>query len=246
MSTTTSDVEPRNVSFLVLSGSGRMDSLNTKMARLAAAVIESEGGRVDFATMADFVLPAYNGDDEDADGIPDGADQLRARIEATDAFLIASPEYNGSMPGCVKNAIDWVSRFRPQPFSGRHALLVSASPSMVGGNRGLWALRVPLEHLGAHVFANMFSLAQAHESLDDDGQIMSESLQHRFHETIAAFIDLVEAAVGGVPGGASESGDGSSGVVARSARIDCSRCRRWKSRSAPKPLMHGNHVAAKR
>jgi NAD(P)H-dependent FMN reductase len=191
MSTTTNDAEARGVSFLVLSGSGRMDSLNTKMARLAAAVVKSEGGQVDFATMADFDLPSYNGDDEDADGIPEGAEELRARIEATDAFLIASPEYNGSMPGCVKNAIDWVSRFRPQPFSGRHALLVSASPSMVGGNRGLWALRVPLEHLGAHVFADMFSLAQA---LDVDGQIMRDSLKERFHETIASFIDLVEAA----------------------------------------------------
>src|SRR4051812_17468029 len=194
MSTTTNGAEARGVSFLVLSGSGRMDSLNTKMARLAADVIAAEGGDVDFATMADFVLPAYNGDDEDAGGIPTAADAFRARLEASDAFLIASPEYNGSMPGCVKNAIDWVSRFRPQPFAGRHALLVSASPSMVGGNRGLWALRVPLEHLGAHVFADMFSLAQAHESLDAGGRITSESLQGRFRDTIVSFIDLVEAA----------------------------------------------------
>ena len=194
MSTTASDAEARDVSFLVLSGSGRMDSLNTKMARLAGAVIEGEGCGVDFATVGDFALPPYNGDEEDADGIPDAADELRQRIESTDAFILASPEYNGSMPGVVKNAIDWVSRFRPQPFSGRHALLVSASPSMVGGNRGLWAVRVPLEHLGAHVFADMFSLAQAHESLDTDGQITRESLQHRFRDTVCGFIDLVEAA----------------------------------------------------
>src|SRR5437764_15279941 len=115
-------------------------------------------------------------------------------MEATDAFIVASPEYNGSMAGLLKNAIDWMSRFRPQPFSGRHALLVAASPSMVGGNRGLWALRVPLEHLGAHVFADMFSLAQAHEALDDDGQILRDSLRDRFDMTILAFMDLVEAA----------------------------------------------------
>src|SRR5258705_13858164 len=96
--------EARDVNVLVLSGSMRMDSLNTKMARLAAMTIEAQGGAVDFATMADFPMPGYNGDDEDEDGIPFAADTLRTRLEATDAFIIASPEYNGSMAGCVKNA----------------------------------------------------------------------------------------------------------------------------------------------
>ena len=184
----------RDVSFLVLSGSMRADSLNTKLARLAAETIAAGGGHVDFATMCDFDMPHYNGDDEDESGIPAAADELRRRMEATDAFILASPEYNGSMAGLVKNAIDWVSRFRPQPFHGRHAMLVSASPSMVGGNRGLWSLRVPLEHLGAHVFADMFSLAQAHETIDGDGQIMSASLKERFDMTLVSFMDLVEAA----------------------------------------------------
>jgi len=182
------------VSFLVLSGSMRADSLNTKLARLAAETIAAGGGHVDFATMCDFDMPHYNGDDEDESGIPAAADELRRRMEATDAFILASPEYNGSMAGLVKNAIDWVSRFRPQPFHGRHAMLVSASPSMVGGNRGLWSLRVPLEHLGAHVFADMFSLAQAHETIDGDGQIVSASLKERFDMTLVSFMDLVEAA----------------------------------------------------
>lgn len=133
---TSNDQDQRDVSFLVLSGSMRSGSLNTKLARLATATVEANGGQVDFATMAEFDMPAYNGDDEDGSGIPAGAEELRRRIEATDAFILASPEYNGSMAGGVKNAIDWVSRFRPQPFHGRHAMVVSASPSMVGGNRG--------------------------------------------------------------------------------------------------------------
>ena len=70
------------------------------------------------------------------------------------------------MPGFLKNAIDWTSRFRPQPFNGRQTLLLSASPSMAGGNRGLWALRVPLEHLGARVYPDMLSLAQANSAMD--------------------------------------------------------------------------------
>lgn len=191
---TSEDHNSRDVSVLVLSGSMRAGSMNTKLARLAATTLEANGGHVDFATMAEFDMPAYNGDDEDESGIPAGAEDLRRRMEATDAFILASPEYNGSMAGLVKNAVDWVSRFRPQPFSGRHAMLVSASPSMVGGNRGLWSLRVPLEHLGAHVFADMFSLAQAHDVLDDDGQITHSSLKDRFDTTLVSFMDLVEAA----------------------------------------------------
>ncbi len=106
---------------------------------------------------------------------------------------MASPEYNASLPGVLKNAIDWVSRFDPQPFNERHGLLLSASPSMVGGNRGLWALRIPLEHLGARIYPDMFSLAQAHKAFDDEGRIADSRLQGRFDTNITNFMDLVEA-----------------------------------------------------
>lgn len=98
------------------------------------------------------------------------------------------------MSGVIKNLIDWVSRLRPQPFNGKQALLMSASPSMVGGNRGLWALRIPLEHLGMRVYPDMFSLAQAHQAFAADGRIATPMLQQRFEETIDCFMDLVEAA----------------------------------------------------
>ena len=182
------------VHFLVLSASLRASSLNNRLAHLAASTIEQHGGTADLASMADFDTPSYDQDDQDADGFPAGAEEFRRRIEGSDAFVIAAPEYNGSMPGALKNAIDWVSRYRPQPFHARHALLLSASPSMAGGNRGLWALRVPLEHLGARVFPDMFSLAQAHQALDDDGRIRSSQLSARFEGNIVAFMDLVEAA----------------------------------------------------
>jgi NAD(P)H-dependent FMN reductase len=127
-------------------------------------------------------------------GIPPGAEAFRRRLEANDAFVIAAPEYNFSMPGALKNSIDWVSRYRPQPFNERHGLLLSASPSMAGGNRGLWALRVPLEHLGARVFPDMFSLAQAHQAFDAAGHIADPQLADWFERTIVAFLDLAEAA----------------------------------------------------
>jgi len=183
----------RRLRILVLSGSLRAESLNTRLARLAASTIERNGGSVEFATLAEFDAPSYSQDVQDTAGIPDGPARLRQRLEATDAFVIASPEYNASMPGGLKNTIDWVSRYRPQPFHQRHGLVMSASPSMTGGNRGLWALRIPLEHLGARIYPDMFSLAQAHQAFDESGQIASVQLAEFFANTIIGFMDLAEA-----------------------------------------------------
>ena|SRR5579872_3205369 len=185
--------EPLRV--LVLSASLREGSLNTRLARLAATTIEAHGATAEFETMSAFDSPSYDADVEAASGPPSGADLFRRRLEATDAFVISSPEYNASMPGSLKNLVDWVSRHKPQPFNERHGLLMSASPSMVGGNRGLWALRVPFEHLGARIYPDMFSLAQAHQAFNDDGRLASEELERRFEATIVSFLNLVEAAI---------------------------------------------------
>ena len=178
---------------LVFSASLRTGSLNTNLARLAARHAEKYGATVDLASMREFDVPSYNGDVEAREGIPAGAQELNRRLKESDAFVISSPEYNGSMPGVLKNAIDWVSRFQPQPFHERHGLLLSASPSMAGGNRGLWALRIPLEHLGARIFPDMFSLAMAHQAFAGD-QLADATLQQRFDANLHAFLELAEAA----------------------------------------------------
>jgi chromate reductase len=184
----------RQVRVLVFAASLRSGSLNEPLAALAAAVVQEHGAIADRAAMADFDCPSYDADAERDPGFPAGAQRCRDRLFATDAFTIASPEYNPSMPGFLKNAIDWVSRIRPQPFNGRQGMLLSASPSMAGGNRGLWSLRVPLEHLGARVYPDMFSLAQAHQAFDPAGRIAAPVLQERFERSIECFLDLVEAA----------------------------------------------------
>lgn len=177
---------------LVFAASLRAESLNRTLAALAARIAGQNGAAVDLASMHDFDVPAYDGDTEPA-GLPAGAQELRRRLIDNDAFIIASPEYNGSMPGLLKNLIDWTSRFRPQPFDGRHGLLLSASPSLAGGNRGLWALRMPFEHLGARIYPDMFSLAMAHKAFVD-GDIADPALRGRFEKTIQAFLSLAEAA----------------------------------------------------
>ena len=181
------------VRFLVFSASLRRESLNTRLAQLAAVTIEANGGDVDLASMRDFDAPSYDADVQDGEGFPAGAEALRRRLEQCDGFVISAPEYNASMPGVLKNAIDWASRFSPQPFNELDGLLLSASPSMVGGNRGLWALRVPFEHLGARIYPDMFSLAQAHAAFDSEGRLRSEPLRTRFETNIVNFMDSVES-----------------------------------------------------
>jgi chromate reductase, NAD(P)H dehydrogenase (quinone) len=181
------------VRFLVFSASLRGGSLNTRLAELAAVTIEGNGGEVDRASMRDFDAPSYNGDVQDSEGFPAGAEEFRRRLQLCDGFVLSAPEYNGSMPGMLKNTIDWVSRSSPQPFNERYGLLLSASPSMIGGNRGLWALRVPFEHLGARIYPDMFSLAQAHNAFDSEGRIADPQLHERFDANIVNFMDSVEA-----------------------------------------------------
>jgi chromate reductase len=185
------DREP--VRFLVFSASLRSESLNGRLARLASSTIEANGGTVDFQRMRSFNTPSYDADVQAEDGFPPGAENFRECMQTNDAFVISAPEYNSSMPGVLKNSIDWVSRFSPQPFNEKHGLLLSASPSMAGGNRGLWSLRVPFEHLGARIYPDMFSLARAHQAFGFEGRIANEQLQERFDATIVSFMDQVEA-----------------------------------------------------
>src|SRR5262245_14222491 len=176
----------------------RKDSFNRKLVRLAAAAAERAGASVEVADFHEFAMPLYDGDVEAASGVPAGAQRLRDRIAAADAFMISSPEYNFSMPGTLKNAIDWVSRIPGPPvWRGKPGLLLSASPSQVGGNRALWAVRVPLECLGAHLHPEMFSLAQAHQAFDDAGALRDTKLAERLEKTVATFLRTAKTLVGG-------------------------------------------------
>ena len=182
----------RPVRLLVFGAALREESLNSRLANLAGDFIEWYGGEVIRARMADFDCPLYD-DDLAAHGAPEGVQHFREVLFASDGIVVSSPEYNGSMPGVIKNLIDWTSRYFPQPFDARHALLMSASESMMGGSAGLWALRIPLEHLGMRVYPEMFSLAQAGHAFAAAGQIRDTLQANRFEHLIASFIHAVQA-----------------------------------------------------
>lgn len=166
----------------------RKDSLNKKLIRLASALAKKQGAEVDLAQFNEFEMPLYNGDIETTTGIPSGATALAKRIEAAEGLIISSPEYNFSIPGTIKNAIDWLSRIKPVPLKGKWVLLLSASPSLVGGNRSLWNLRVPLECLGVFVYPDMFSLAKAHEAFDEKENLKDEKLKGRLETMVQSFL----------------------------------------------------------
>jgi NAD(P)H-dependent FMN reductase len=178
---------------LVFAASLREGSYNHKLARLVAAILREAGADVDVAAFRDFAMPLYDGDLEALEGLPPGAVALQRRVEAAGAIVIASPEYNYSIGGPLKNAIDWVSRARPMPWRGRSIYLVSASPGAIGGIRGLWQARIPLEGCGALVFPDMFALGHADRAFAADGTLADAALANRLREETVGFLRLAQA-----------------------------------------------------
>lgn len=177
---------------LLFAASLRKDSFNKKLICLAANAFKNKGCEIDLANFKEFEVPLYDADLNESEGLPEGAKLFIQKMQQADATVIASPEYNFSTPGTLKNLIDWVSRQSPMPFSNQQFLLMSASPSLVGGNRGLWATRVPLEACGAFIYPDMFSLASAHTAFDDQNFLKDQTLQTRLEENIKNFVDYLK------------------------------------------------------
>jgi chromate reductase, NAD(P)H dehydrogenase (quinone) len=158
---------------LVIPGSLRTGSLNTKLAAVAAHRLAQAGADVTRLSLADFPLPIYDGDLQTKSGVPKHAIDLKRMIGAHHGVLIVTPEYNASVPPLVKNTIDWVSRVqdthesRGQVFRGRAFAIAAASHSRLGGARSLAALRLILSACQALVIPNQLALAFADEAYDD-------------------------------------------------------------------------------
>lgn len=178
---------------LAFAASRRFGSLNRRLLEHAAEIASATDADVDLAEMREFDMPLYDGDVNAAAGLPEGARSLRRRLDAADAAMIAVPEYNYSIPGILKNAIDWVSRARPMPWRGKSIYLMSASPSAVGGIRGLWQTRVPLEGCGALVFPDMFALAHAEHAFDGVGRLRDPLMAARLRREVIGFVHLARA-----------------------------------------------------
>lgn len=156
---------------LAFSGSTRRESFNKKLLSHVVRAVQQAGGEVTTIDLRDFPMPLYNGDLEDAEGLPANAKKLIELILAHDALLIASPEYNSMMTPLLKNTIDWCTRDEENPFIGKVVSIVSASPGPFGGLRSMTLVRQLLTHLGAFVVPSQVILPHADEAFDAQGQL---------------------------------------------------------------------------
>ncbi len=182
---------------LVLAGSARLDSVNRKVARQTVEALRDAGVEATLADLRDFPMPIYDGDLEAGEGLPPAAKALKELARGHDGFAIASPEYNGSFPALLKNALDWISRPEPgertlEVFRGKVAAILSGSPGPGGGKRGLRHLRELLEMMMVRVIPRELAIARSGGAFDADGRLMRAEDLSGLHEVAAALAQAAQ------------------------------------------------------
>jgi len=172
---------------LGLSGALRRASTNTLLVREAARLF----GECDF-TLADLDLPLYNGDVEEADGIPASVSRLAGQIADADAIVISTVEYNKGPSGVLKNALDWVSRTDGNPWKDKPLAVMSAAAGRAGGERAQMILRgflVPFQP--RLLIGPEFHLADSSNAFDETGRLKSD----RYASTLQTLMDGLKAEI---------------------------------------------------
>jgi chromate reductase len=171
------------MTLLGLCGSLRAGSTNRKLMQEAARAWGGafvEGG---------LRFPLYDGDLEVAEGIPDAVAKLAGQIAAAEAVIVVSPEYNKSISGVLKNALDWVSRVKGNPWKGKPVALLSANDGREGGARGQFATRLALNYARPRLLTGPeVMVAAASEAFDADGRLVSE----RYAKQVVALMDALK------------------------------------------------------
>lgn len=184
-----------NPKILVFAGSIRTGAYSGKTADAATKELALQGADVTRISLADYPLPIMDQDLEVEKGVPENAFKLARLIAAHDGFLIASPEYNSSIPPLLKNTIDWVSRIhkdggRPfKPYAGKIAALCSSSDGNFAGARGLYHLRSVLMNCGVEIITPQCSVPHAKDAFDEDGQFKDEQLRRRMETVVRTLIE---------------------------------------------------------
>jgi chromate reductase len=163
---------------LAFAGSTREASFNRQLVRIAAEGARRAGADVTLIELADFRLPLFDQDLEASEGLPESARRIKDLMISHHGLLISSPEYNSSITPLLKNTIDWASRPTPREcFSGKVALLVSASPGALGGMRGLVHLRAILGNIGTLVLPGTISISKSADAFAPDGSLADPGKQ---------------------------------------------------------------------
>lgn len=189
---------------LAFCGSLREHSFSKRVLKTAIKGAEKAGADVTFADLRDYPMPVYNPDDEEENGFDESARGFQALLAEHDGFLIASPEYNASLSGALKNAIDWASRRgdtykRSEVFPGKFAAMITASPGSFGGVRSLSHLREVLTSVGVNVLPNEIAVSFVASKFNGDGEEMTDERMKRILEDLgASLVEMLRRANGGV------------------------------------------------
>jgi NAD(P)H-dependent FMN reductase len=181
----------KNVSIVGLSGSLRKASYNTALLHAAAGMLP-EGVELIVRTL--HGIPLYNGDDEDATGIPPAVVELKDAIVAADGLLLSTPEYNNSIPGVCKNAIDWLSRLddSDRVFGGRPVAIMGASPGPYGTILSQNAWLPVLKTLGTRQWSGgRLMVSRARTAFDANGVLIDEPAKKHLREFLEGFTKFV-------------------------------------------------------
>ena len=180
---------------LGLSGSLRAGSLNTSLLRAAAKAMP-QGVTLEIGTIKG--IPLYDGDVEATQGLPDTVVKLKERVVATDGLLLVTPEYNNSLPGVFKNAVDWLSRPSadiPRVFGKRPVGVIGASPGGFGTLLSQTAWLPVLKTLGtAAYFGGRLQVSRADDVFDEEGKLVDDRIREQLRKYLAGFCEFVAAA----------------------------------------------------
>jgi NAD(P)H-dependent FMN reductase len=181
---------------LAFAGSTRTESFNKKLVRIAVEGARAAGAEVTHVDLRDFPMPMYDGDLEAATGLPEHAKRLKKLFLEHDGLMISTPEYNSSVPGGLKNAIDWVSRSEPgEPplaaYAGKTAVLMSASPGGLGGVRSLNVVRMMLSNIKVLVLPDSVSVSKAGEAFNPDGSLKDAKQTAAVHKLGKTLTDAI-------------------------------------------------------
>jgi chromate reductase, NAD(P)H dehydrogenase (quinone) len=174
-----------------LAGSLRTGSYNRKLLALAEDALQKAQVEIDHLDLRDFPLPLYDGDNEEQSGLPPQAWTLKARLAAAHGVLLALPEYNGGIPGTLKNAIDWTSRGEGNPWAGKVIGLMGATTGMWGTQRMMPHLRQSFQILNAHVIPQQINVREAKKVWDESGNLLDDKLSAHIEKFIHEFLRVV-------------------------------------------------------
>jgi NAD(P)H-dependent FMN reductase len=176
---------------LALAGSLREHSYSKRVVKTALKGAEDAGAEVTYIDLRDYPMPIYNEDDHKENGFDANARRLHKILMEHDGLLLASPEYNGSLSGALKNAIDWTSRPFDEyklgaAFNGKVAGILTASPGAFGGIRCLGHMRTVLSILGVNVLPSEIAVGKVHEMFDGNGDEMTNEKMRETLEKLGA------------------------------------------------------------